>query len=181
MSITDEEVRARLEQCVSQFAERTGTRRAWSDARGIDPNYTNQVLRGVRRASSNILSALGLRRTETEWIESITEDRMRRKGQELLEARIEDMLVKHGNQANWAAHLGVSRAYVSKVVNGDKPPNAAMLREMGLVLIREERIEKITPEENSNLGGYQAPEYARGAVVRLGLALDEDYPLPGAR
>lgn len=143
MSIFDEEVRARLEQSVSQFAKRTGTRRAWSDAHGIDPNYTNQVLRGMRRASSSILAALGLRRAETERIESVTEDRMGRKGQELLDARIEDMLAKHGSQRAWAEHLGVSRTYVNKVVAGEKPPNAAMLREMGLVLIREDRIEEV--------------------------------------
>lgn len=147
MSITDEEVRARLEQCVSQFAERTGTRRAWSDAHGIDPNYTNQVLRGKRRASSSILAALCLRRTETERIEAVVEGKyMGRKGQELLDARIEDMLAKHGSQRAWAEHLGVSRAYVCKVVAGEKPPNAAMLLEMGLVIIREERIEEIPGE-----------------------------------
>ena len=106
---------------------------------------------------------------------------MGRKGQELLDARIEDMLANHGSQRAWAEHLGVSRTYVNRVVKGEKPPNAAMLREMGLVFTREERIEEITPEEKSTLGGYQAPEYVRGAVVRLGLALDEDYPVPGAR
>lgn len=142
MSITDEEVRARLERAVAALAARAGARRAWSDAHGIDPNYTNQVLRGMRRASSSILAALGLRRAETERIESATEDRMGRKGQELLDARIEDMLAKHGSQRAWAKHLGVSGTYVNRVVKGEKPPNAAMLREMGLVMVREDRIEE---------------------------------------
>lgn len=144
MTTTDEDVRERLEQRVAEFAARAGTRRAWSDTHCIDPNYTNQVLSGKRRASNNILATLGLRRTETQRVEAIEEGKyMGRKGQDLLDTRIEDMLAKHGNQKNWAEHLGVSRSYVNKVVSGAKPPNAAMLLEMGLVLVREERIEEI--------------------------------------
>lgn len=141
--ITDDGVRERLEDAVSSFAERAGTRKAWSDAHGIDPSYTSQILTGKRRASENILSALGLRRTESDRIEPIREGaHMGRKGEELLRSRIDDMLSKHGSQKNWAEHLEVSRAFVCKVVAGEKRPNPAMLREMGLVIIHEERIEE---------------------------------------
>lgn len=141
--ITDDGVRERLEDAVSSFAERAGTRKAWSDAHGIDASYTSQILTGKRRASEEVLAALGLRRIGTIRIEPIKEGaHMGRKGEELLRSRIDDMLSKHGSQKNWAEHLGVSRAFVCKVVSGEKRPNFAMLREMGLVIVREERIEE---------------------------------------
>lgn len=141
MSISDAEVREILESAVASMAARFGTRRAWSDAHWIDPSYTVQVLSGARRASDNILDALGLIRTEVDRIEPIQEGAyLGRVGQELLDARIEDMLAKHGNQARLAEHLGVSRAFVNKVVKGKAKPSPSMLREMGLVIIREHRI-----------------------------------------
>lgn len=45
------------------------------------------------------------------------------------------IIQKHGSQKAAAEHWGVSPSFVSQVVTGGKFPNAAMLRDIGLIPI----------------------------------------------
>lgn len=51
----------------------------------------------------------------------------------LLQARIQDAIMEHGTQAKWAIHLGLSKAFVCKVVLGKKKPGPRILKDLGLV------------------------------------------------
>ena len=61
-----------------------------------------------------------------------------REGAELLQRRIEDALAQHGSQVAWAAHLGISKVFVNKVVRGHKPPGPRILTDLRLVSVTVE-------------------------------------------
>lgn len=144
--MTAEDVIARLESAVSEYAARYGLRKMWSEMHDIDPTYTNQVIKGVRRPSDKILAALGLVRVTTEVIESRDPNGVETgaRGRTLLLKKIDDAVWRHGSRHAWAEHLGVSDTYVHMVHSGTKPPSKKILDDLGLSLVREERIEEKT-------------------------------------
>lgn len=44
---------------------------------------------------------------------------------------------------HWADHMNVSAAYVSQVLNGDRPPSPAMLDDIGIEVITIYRVKEI--------------------------------------
>ena len=134
--MTDDEIRERLEAAVSASAAAHGTRKSWADAHGLSDAFVCQVLSGGRRPSATIMAALGLTSTlrDARTLGTINED--------LLRNRIGDAVARHGSKAAWAAHLGVSDAFVSNVCLGKKQPSKRILDDLGLVMVRETRIEE---------------------------------------
>lgn len=55
--------------------------------------------------------------------------------EEELRMRMEDRVADFGSQAAWARHLGVSKAFVSHVMNGVSQVTEPMLTDMGLCRI----------------------------------------------
>ena len=62
-------------------------------------------------------------------------------GRRLLEQRIAEAVLDCGSKKAWADRVGVSDAYIANVISGAKPPSKKVLDDLGLVLVREERIE----------------------------------------
>lgn len=134
--MTDDEIRERLEAAVSASAAVHGTRKSWADAHDLSDAFVCQVLSGDRRPSATIMAALGLTSSlrDARSLGLINEDLLRR--------RIGDAVARYGSKKAWAAHLGVSDAYISNVCLGKKPPSRRVLDDLGLVLVREERVEE---------------------------------------
>lgn len=65
-------------------------------------------------------------------------------GEEFTKKLLKHILINYRYMTRYADHLGVSKAYISAVVSGKKPPSKAILKDIGM-----ERIATITYIDNS--------------------------------
>ena len=72
---------------------------------------------------------------------------MRPEDRRKLDWRIAEAIARHGSRSNCARHLGVSRAFITMVVEGQKKPGPRILADLGLELRVEERLVDLRADE----------------------------------
>ncbi len=99
------------ETVLGQLAEKianAGGQAEWARQTGVDRSTLNQVLRGRRPITKQIINALGLRKVTLP-------------SEKELVKRLRAEVARAGSHAEYARRVGLDRTYLTHVLNGRRP------------------------------------------------------------
>lgn len=103
-----------------------------ADHFNISRQYISYIMQGQKPANKDMLEAMGYRRFKVAMYQRISEDNAPViEEDQFVEHIVAFMDARFESYPKAADHYGMSRQYMSNILNGDKPPNKMILEEMG--------------------------------------------------